>query len=124
MTTSRHVTTAMLAMTAGLAAQVQLSLAGTVDLSSTSNSANAEYIGNNPSAIAWNGTDLDRVVRVVLEDPDPERLELRQARLGHPSGEHHEGVGEVPGPPVQPRLVALQDQGVDQLVRRGEVRPC
>ena len=48
----------MLAMTAGLAAQVQLSLAGTVDLSSTSNSANAEYIGNNPSAIAWNGTDL------------------------------------------------------------------
>ena len=48
----------MLAMAAGLAAQVNLNHLGTIDLTSTSNPANPEYIGNNPSAIAWNGTDL------------------------------------------------------------------
>ncbi|MGC6489052.1 MAG: hypothetical protein ACON4Z_15495, partial [Planctomycetota bacterium] len=58
MTTSRHLTVAILSMAAGLAAQVNLVHMGGVDLTSTSDPLNAEYIGNNPSAIAWNGTDL------------------------------------------------------------------
>ena len=48
----------MLTMAAGLAAQVNLVHMGGVDLTSTSDPLNAEYIGNNPSAIAWNGSDL------------------------------------------------------------------
>jgi len=39
-------------------AQVQFQQLGSVDLSSTAGSANPEYIGSNPSAVAWNGTDL------------------------------------------------------------------
>jgi hypothetical protein len=39
-------------------AQVTLNHVGTVDLSSTANPANAQYIGSNPGAIAWDGTNL------------------------------------------------------------------
>jgi hypothetical protein len=39
-------------------AQVQFVQIGSVDLASTASSANPEYIGSNPSAVAWNGTDL------------------------------------------------------------------
>lgn len=39
-------------------AQVSLQLVGTVDVASTAGLSNPEYIGNNPSAVAWNGTDL------------------------------------------------------------------
>ncbi|MCR9244199.1 MAG: hypothetical protein NXI31_04150 [bacterium] len=42
----------------GLGAQVSLTHIGTVDVAVTSNAANPEYIGANPSAVAWNGTDL------------------------------------------------------------------
>ena len=48
----------ILVAAASLSAQVSLIHQGTVDVSSTSVSANPEYIGNNPSAVAWNGTDL------------------------------------------------------------------
>ena len=48
----------MLTMAAGLAAQVNLVHMGGVALTSTSDPLNAEYIGNKPSAVAWNGTDL------------------------------------------------------------------
>ena len=39
-------------------AQVQLTELGTVNLDSTADSTNAEYIGSNPSGIAWNGQDI------------------------------------------------------------------
>lgn len=48
----------LLALPAAAAAQVSLTHVGTVDVSVTSNAANPEYIGNNPTAVAWNGTDL------------------------------------------------------------------
>ncbi|MEC8253548.1 MAG: hypothetical protein VX044_10055 [Planctomycetota bacterium] len=35
-----------------------MTLVGTVDVSSTSSANNPEYIGSNPSAVAWNGTDV------------------------------------------------------------------
>jgi len=38
--------------------QVRFELLTTVDLSSTSNPVNPEFIGSNPAAVAWNGTDL------------------------------------------------------------------
>ncbi|QDV06751.1 hypothetical protein Poly30_22660 [Planctomycetes bacterium Poly30] len=38
--------------------QVRLTEIGTIDLSSTSDPMNPEFIGSNPSAIAWDGTDL------------------------------------------------------------------
>jgi hypothetical protein len=38
-------------------AQVQLDLRAQVDLSSVHNSGGTNFIGNNPSAVAWNGTD-------------------------------------------------------------------
>ena len=41
-----------------LSAQVSLTHLGTVDVAVTSNSANPEYIGSNPSAVAWDGTNL------------------------------------------------------------------
>lgn len=41
-----------------LAAQVSLTPLVTIDVSSTANAGNPEFIGNNPSAVAWNGTDL------------------------------------------------------------------
>ena len=52
-----------LALAAGLAtgaqaAVISMSLIQTIDTTSTSNSANAEYVGNNVSAIAWNGSSL------------------------------------------------------------------
>ena len=37
---------------------VTLTHLGTVDLDSTADPLNAEYIGTNPSAVAWDGTDL------------------------------------------------------------------
>jgi hypothetical protein len=49
---------AVVALTAGGAsAQIQLNLLADVDLSSTANSANAEFIGSNPSAVAWDGNN-------------------------------------------------------------------
>ena len=42
---------------AALAQDVTLTLQGTVDLNSTSDATAAEYIGSNPSAVAWDGTD-------------------------------------------------------------------
>jgi hypothetical protein len=47
-----------LAAASSLAAQVSLTHLGTVNVDSTSNAGNPEYIGSNPSAVAWNGTDL------------------------------------------------------------------
>ncbi|MCA8973934.1 MAG: hypothetical protein KDC98_04395 [Planctomycetes bacterium] len=44
--------------TVALGAQVTLTHLGTVDVSSTSVATNPEYIGVNPSAVAWDGTDL------------------------------------------------------------------
>ena len=38
--------------------QVRLTEIGTVDLSSTADPMNSQYIGSNPCAIAWYGTDL------------------------------------------------------------------
>ena len=43
---------------AGLGAQVTLTHLGTVDVAVTSNAANPEYIGSNPSAVAWDGTNV------------------------------------------------------------------
>lgn len=48
----------LLGSAASLSAQVSLTLLGTVDVSSTSTAGNPQYIGSNPSAVAWNGTDL------------------------------------------------------------------
>ena len=48
----------VLATASSLAAQVGLTHLGTVDVASTSSVANPEYIGSNPSAVAWNGTDV------------------------------------------------------------------
>lgn len=48
----------LLASTAGLSAQVSLTLLANLDVSITATLGAAEYIGNNPSAVAWNGTDL------------------------------------------------------------------
>ena len=47
-----------LAAASSLASQVSLTHLGTVDVASTSNAGNPEYIGSNPSAVAWNGSDL------------------------------------------------------------------
>ena len=41
-----------------LAAQVSLTHLGTVDLAVTANSSNPEFIGSNPSAVAWDGNNL------------------------------------------------------------------
>jgi hypothetical protein len=38
-------------------AQITLTLLADIDVTSTSNAARPERIGNNPSAVAWNGTD-------------------------------------------------------------------
>lgn len=43
---------------AGLSAQVSLTHLGTVDVAVTSNANNPEFIGSNPSAVAWDGTSL------------------------------------------------------------------
>ncbi len=51
-------TLAALSLAAVTAAQVSLTHISTIDVSSTSNGLNPEYIGNNPMAVAWNGTDL------------------------------------------------------------------
>jgi hypothetical protein len=48
----------LLALAASLSAQVSMTLVGTVDVSSTANGANPHFIGSNPTAVAWNGTDL------------------------------------------------------------------
>lgn len=48
----------LLGSAASLSAQVSMTLLGTVDVASTSTAGNPEYIGSNPSAVAWNGTDL------------------------------------------------------------------
>jgi len=45
-------------MAAGVQAQVTMSLLKTIDTSSTSTAGGASYVGNNVSAIAWDGTDL------------------------------------------------------------------
>ncbi len=51
-----YLTTVFLAP--ALSAQVTLTLQQTVDLNSTANPANLEFIGSNPAVVAWNGTDL------------------------------------------------------------------
>jgi hypothetical protein len=52
-------TAAALPLLAGSAsAQWQFQFLGTVDLSVTANGTAPEYIGSNPSGVAWNGTDL------------------------------------------------------------------
>lgn len=48
----------LLSFAATTSAQVAMNLLATVDVSSTANGTNPEYIGNNPIAVAWNGTDL------------------------------------------------------------------
>ena len=47
-----------LAVASTLSAQVSLVHLGTVDVASTSSAANPEYIGSNPSAVAWKGIDV------------------------------------------------------------------
>ncbi|MEM7310791.1 MAG: hypothetical protein AAF682_29240 [Planctomycetota bacterium] len=42
----------------GAAAQFSLTEIALIDLDSTANALNPEYIGSNPSAVAWDGTDL------------------------------------------------------------------
>ena len=39
-------------------AQISLSELATIDLDSTANQANPEFVGSNPAAVAWDGTDL------------------------------------------------------------------
>lgn len=50
--------TPILAFSCALGAQVTLTHLGTVDVAVTSGATNPEYIGSNPSAVAWNGTDV------------------------------------------------------------------
>ena len=45
-------------LAASASAQWQLSQIGSIDLSPTANGTGTQYIGSNPSAIAWDGTDL------------------------------------------------------------------
>ena len=39
-------------------AQVSMTLLGTIDVSPATTAGSPSYVGNNPSAVAWNGTDL------------------------------------------------------------------
>jgi hypothetical protein len=48
----------LLSLAAALSAQVSMTHLGTVDCTSTGVSTNAQFIGNNLSAMAWNGVDL------------------------------------------------------------------
>ena len=58
-TLSFFVTAAAVPLLAGSAsAQWQLQQLGSIDLSPTANGTGTQYIGSNPSAIAWDGTDL------------------------------------------------------------------
>ncbi|MEM9379319.1 MAG: hypothetical protein AAGB93_05155 [Planctomycetota bacterium] len=45
-------------LTATAAAQAEFTPLATIDLDSTSDPANAEFIGSNPFCVAWNGVDL------------------------------------------------------------------
>jgi hypothetical protein len=60
MRATRLVASALLAAALPLttSAQIKLTEIATVDLDSTANPANPEYIGSNPSAVAWDGADL------------------------------------------------------------------
>ena len=49
---------AALFLAAPVHAQIELRELATLDLSSTSSTTAAEFIGSNPSAVAWDGTDL------------------------------------------------------------------
>ncbi len=49
---------AALALASTSLAQIQFVPLTTIDLDSTANPANPEYIGTNPSAVAWDGADL------------------------------------------------------------------
>lgn len=49
---------AALAAAPALTAQVQLTELVTIDVSSTATMGNPQFIGSNPSAVAWDGTDL------------------------------------------------------------------
>ncbi len=49
---------ALLSLAAALSAQVSMTHLGTVDCTSTGVASNAQFIGTNLSAMAWNGTDL------------------------------------------------------------------
>ena len=57
---NHRISIALLAAAAAVpaTAQVQLQLVQTVDLTPTATAGNPEYIGSNPVAVAWNGTDL------------------------------------------------------------------
>ena len=52
------VSLACAALAATSHAQVSLRLLGTVNLDSTSNPSNAEFIGSNPAAVAWDGNSI------------------------------------------------------------------
>ena len=58
----RNLATALAALALGATASAQVNLQFkplvTVDLASTATNTNAEFIGSNPSAVAWDGTDL------------------------------------------------------------------
>lgn len=49
---------ALLGFAALASAQVSMTLLATVDVAPASTTGSPSYIGNNPSAVAWNGTDL------------------------------------------------------------------
>ena len=46
------------ALACAASGQLVLTELGTVDLDSTANAANPEFVGSNPAAVAWDGTDL------------------------------------------------------------------
>ncbi|MFM7297422.1 MAG: hypothetical protein ACKO4Q_09395, partial [Planctomycetota bacterium] len=58
----RHFATALAALALGATASAQVNLQFkplvTVDLNSTAQNTNPQFIGSNPSAVAWDGTDL------------------------------------------------------------------
>lgn len=49
---------AALALSAPLSAQIEMNLLGTIDLDPASTGGSPSFIGTNPSAVAWNGSDL------------------------------------------------------------------
>lgn len=48
----------IVSLAAAATAQVSMTLVGTIDVASASAAGNPQYVGTNPSCIAWNGTDL------------------------------------------------------------------
>lgn len=48
----------LVSLAAAASAQVSMTLVGTIDVASATLASNPQYVGTNPSCIAWNGTDL------------------------------------------------------------------